>query len=498
VKRAILRVVLLSGLAQAVGFLKSILIAFYFGVNPDLDGYYLSQVIPAFGVGVGIALIQTGFIPVDARLAAEGNETARFKLRGAIFWLVCFVGGILALLAALAAPWLVSVLSPEASAAVQSAATESLRVLACLLFINAMADYFGLVLNADMRFAVAALAPAANAAAGLAILYMWPEYGLTNLIWGTVIGVVLQLSIVGAAIGRGRIFWRFASQEIPWHALHQAGRQAAAIFPGVLIANLSSALPQILAARLGDGAVSTMGYALRIQGALTQVLVITVSTVLLPHFSTLVARNQWRELGHELGHIWFNVFWVGLMLPMTVGLIGMDVVHLVFARGLFDADAETSVYRAWWWLSFALLPTLWSLVLAKLFQGLFRGVLLSWLSLLGIVVLLATGTVLGRIWAVDGVAIAVVLSYATVAIACHYALLRISRHHPGLKPALLKQTVYTAAAGTLLLGMAVWILSYVRNTEAITRVLFISLALAAGGYAIHRALGTGLERTVPR
>jgi putative peptidoglycan lipid II flippase len=283
---------------------------------------------------------------------------------------------------------------------------------------------------------------------------------------------------------------------MPLASLHQLARQALAIFPGVLMANLSAALPQILAARLGDGAVSTMGYALRIHGAVTQALVMTVSTVLLPHFSGLVARHQWRELGEELQRIWYNVFWAGLMLPLSVGLVGLDMVHLVFGRGLFDTEAEMSVYRAWWWLSFALLPMLWGSVLAKLFQGLFRGGLLSWLALLGAMVLVVAGNLLGRILAVDGVAIAVALSYGSVAIACHFGLLRACRDCAGLKPALLKRTVWTAAAVTLLGGMAVWMFRYLKDAETFARVLLIVIPLAVGGYAVHRALSAGLERRV--
>jgi len=496
VKRAILRVILFSGLAQGVGFFKSILIAFYFGVSPRLDGYYLSQVLPAFGVGIVTALIQAGLIPLDARLSAEGREIERFRVRGAIFWLVFFVGGFLAVMTALTAPWLVWLLSHEASPEVQAAAVESLRVLACLLFINSLADYLGLVLNADMRFSIPALAPAANAAVGLTILQLWPEYGLTNLIWGTLAGVVAQLVIVSGALGTERICYRLARSEMPLASLYQVASQALAIFPGVLTANLSAALPQVLAARFGDGAVSTMGYALRIHGAVTQVLVMAVSTVLLPHFSALVAGQQWRELGQKLEIIWFNVLWVGLMLPLGVGLVGLDAVHLVFGRGLFDAEAEMSVYRVWWWLSFALLPMLWAVVLAKLLQGLSKSGLLSWLSLLGLIALLAAGNLLGQVLAVNGVAIAIALSYGVVAVACHAVLMRVGRDCPGLKPALLKQTLWTAAAVAVLAGAGIWISWSMKNAEGITRMLLLAAALGVGGFGSYRGLSAGLELRV--
>ena len=68
------------------------------------------------------------------------------------------------------------------------------------------------------------------------------------------------------------------------------------LLPAMMLANSAAAIVQFRAAQLGEGVVAAYGYAARLHGALAQILVIGLSTVLLPHFAALWSRGETAEI----------------------------------------------------------------------------------------------------------------------------------------------------------------------------------------------------------
>ncbi len=135
--RDIARVLTLSALTQIAGFGKSVLIAYYFGVNAELDGYYLAQAIPALFSSVSTLFLQTGLLTVYVNHLARGESEAAAALLARILLALAALGIAISAVVSASAPTLVSLIAPDASASVQDSAVTSLRILAFLLLLNA-------------------------------------------------------------------------------------------------------------------------------------------------------------------------------------------------------------------------------------------------------------------------------------------------------------------------------------------------------------------------
>ena len=360
-RRQLAAVFFLSGLAQFAAFAKSVLIAYYFGIGKDLDGYFLAQALPVTLAGIVAGFLQTGLLPIYAGHVARQEFDAAASLLARILVAVAVFGAIVSVATSVASPYLISWIAPEVSAPVHQAAVWSLRVLAFLLLLNALVDCLSIALNAHGAFVVAALAPTINALVSGTLLFVLPEWGLANLIWGALIGLVGQLALVAYEIRRQRI-------RLLWKAdadLKPVALAGASIVPGLIFAQLSGLIPQIVAARLGDGAVATFAFAMRLHGALVQVLAIALSTVLLPHFAHIVGRGEHRLIAGLLRK-GFPIFaLLSLAVLIWIGLVGGSFVAVVFERGEFDHSATASVTTTWLWLAAGLLPTTWGIVLAR-------------------------------------------------------------------------------------------------------------------------------------
>lgn len=420
-RRDIARVLSLSALTQVAAFGKGVLIAYYFGIGVQLDGYYLGHAIPATITGILIGFLQTGFLTIYAGQLARSETHAAAALLGRMLIVLAAVGVFLGLVLSSAAPLLVSLLAPDSTSLVQDAAVTSLRVLAFLLLLNGLVDCLSLALSAHGFFSVAAFAPTANALIASALLVALPDWGLDNLIWGTLLGFFVQLLLVGAEMRRRGITLRW-NVRVNLAPVANAG---AAIVPGLVFANLNALIPQIIAARMGDGAVAAFSFAARLHGAATQVLAMALSAVLLPYFAHAAGRGDHAAIASALRKGFPTIALIAVAALLWVGLVGDRFVSLLFERGAFNESATTSVSTTWFWLTVGLLPAIWGVVLAKVLQALRLGLTMSVIAFFGLLITSVLSVVLANTAGLSGLALA--LTLGTLGAALGNAL--VARRH---------------------------------------------------------------------
>lgn len=430
-KRTFVLITFVTGTSYGFVLLKSIVVAYYFGVGAELDGYYLALTVPTLFAGVLGGVLQTGFFPIFARLAAGGEHESARRFRATLLAVVAGVGLLGSVGLSLASPYLSTWLAKGASDAVVDATHYSLTILAFTFAFNAFSDYLGYSLASASLFLVAAAAPAVNALVGTVFLLAWPEGRLTNLVWGTLLGVLAQIAILVVAAHGARILaggsrsYAFRDPRI-WAEVLRLG---AWILPGVVFANIMVALPPMLAADLGDGAVSAYGYASRLNGMLVQVLVMASSSLLLARFSELASLHNGEELARLLSRGFAMTVGIAVLALAWVWLVGEFAIEVAFGRGNFDTVAVTQVASLWVVLTMSLLMVLWGNTLAKLFQAWARPKFMSIVAFASLLAFVAGATLLKPTLGVEGIAWAYLVSQFVSAAALTWALLRQLREH---------------------------------------------------------------------
>ncbi len=376
--RDISRTMVASVLAQAAGVGKSVLIAYYFGLSAELDGYYLAQAIPVTLAAILVGFVQTGFIPrYSAALAQDRAEDAS-RLAGSMLSLLGGVSLALSVLLAAAASLIVPTITARGTG-IDEAALVSLRVLAFLVLLNGLADAYALLLNAHSRFAAPALAPAANALVATALLAAVPHWGLANLLAGTIAGLLVQTAILWW-IGRHAgitIHWRRSGE------LREAMQAGRSFMPALLFSNLTLLVPTAAASHLGEGAVAALSMAMRFHLAATHAAAIAVSSVLLPRFASALALRRPGDVKAMLRGGFPFAIAIGIGCVVWIGVAGPEFVRLLLQRGAFDEKAAALVSTSWLWLSIAVFPSVWGTALAKALQAMQLGRQLSALALFG-------------------------------------------------------------------------------------------------------------------
>lgn len=404
-------------LLQLTGFAKLLIIAKYFGAGALLDAYYLALVIPTFLLSVSSGLVQTAVVPAYVGARARGNtETARSLANASLTWIAIGLGGAAALLDAargLAEPIVASGLGPETRVALGTAFV----YLAWSAPLNALADAVALLLNAEGRFSVAAAAPLANLVVSTVILVLWGHPTIDALVWSLLVGLVVQTLMVLVATRATGMHLR--PQLVFPSALPRllSGVAAPALF-SMVVGNLAPAFVQVVSARVGTGAISAMGYASRLHNSLVQAVVISVSLVLLPRFSRLIAESRNEELRTTLERLFAATLLFAAAAVVLVAAGGEPAIQMLLQRGNFTPADTGLVSRVWLALTAGLFSLTWYNFLFRLLQA--RQ--LAWVMLGLNCMLLITNVALALSllrWGLVGVASSTATTYTLLMWWCH-------------------------------------------------------------------------------
>ncbi len=245
-----------------------------------------------FGEGV----LSASFIPVYARLLAEGKREEAGRVAGAVFALLALVSSLLVLLGVLATPLLLNLIAPGFSGARRELAIQLVRIFfpgAGLLVLSAWC--LG-VLNSHRQFFLSYAAPIVWNLAIIAALILSgspvaPESLARTAAWGSVAGSALQIGVqlptVLRLLGSLRL-----SLDTSWEPVRAVTRNFIPVFIGRGVVQVSAFIDTLLASFIPQGAVAALSYAQILYTLPVSLFGMSVSAAELPIMSSALGSDQ--------------------------------------------------------------------------------------------------------------------------------------------------------------------------------------------------------------
>lgn len=336
-------------LSNLTGLVRQILIANQFGTGFEIDAFYAAQTLPdiLFALAAGGALA-SAFVPTFTEVLARPDPAAAWRLASSTMTLVSLVLAAASAVAALAAPWLVTLLAPgfERNPGQMALAVDLLRILLLSPTLFGISGLIMGILNAHGRFLAAALAPTfywLGTIAGL--LFLTPTYGIYGLAWGAVLGAALHLGVQLPALFQLRpALTPQADARDP--LVRQVVGLMGPRLVGVGAVQLNFVVSTNLASALARGSLTALKQAWQIFSMPQVVLAQALGIAILPTFSAQAARGDLDGMRRSLNEA-LRLLLV-LALPATAGLLllGQLIVRLLFEYGRFDAESTALVSTA--------------------------------------------------------------------------------------------------------------------------------------------------------
>ena len=337
--------------SRIVGLIRQRALAHYLGLSFAADAFNAAFRIPNFLQNLfGEGVLSASFIPVYARLLAEGDEAEAGRTAGAILALLSFATAVLVAVGMVITPILIGVIAPGFSGDKRELTIVLVRILfpgAGLLVLSAWC--LG-VLNSHRRFLLSYSAPIVwNVAIIVALLFTGgraapPALALAAAA-GSVVGSALQLLVqvptVWTLVPRIALSFGRASANV-----RTVITNFVPVFVGRGVVQISAYVDTVIASFLPGGAVAALASAQVLYTLPVSLFGMSVSAAELPAMSsatgtsTEVADALRGRLGAGLRRIAF------LVVPSAVAFaaLGDIVAGALFQTGRFTHDDAVYVW----------------------------------------------------------------------------------------------------------------------------------------------------------
>jgi putative peptidoglycan lipid II flippase len=338
-------------LSRITGFLRDMVVAYFFGAGMATDAFLVAFRIPnLWRKLVGEGSMTVSFIPVyteylTQRAREDSQEVAHiaFTMAGILLFVLTALGIIFSpvLIKMFALTW-----SPT-SEKFQLALTLNRIMFPYLFFVGLFALSMG-ILNSLRHFFAPAFATVFLNLSIIGSVFLFYDHfrsPVMALAIGVLAGGVLQFFFQIPFLLEKKIGFQF-NFNFRHPAIKRIGFLMIPGLIGTAVYQLNEVIDTMFATSLPDGSVSYLYYAGRLMEFPLGIFVIAIGTAALPSFSLLVAQGKTEEFKETVSF----TFRLGsfICIPAMVGLISLriPILNLLLQRGEFDYFATKMTGRA--------------------------------------------------------------------------------------------------------------------------------------------------------
>ncbi|HWR36991.1 MAG TPA: murein biosynthesis integral membrane protein MurJ [Clostridia bacterium] len=338
-------------LSRVAGLFRDSAFAHYLGNSYTADAFRAAFRIPNFLQNLfGEGVLSASFIPVYARLRAEGKHEEASRLAEAIGALLALTTSLLVVLGVIAAPWLLELIAPGFHGEKRELTIQLVRILfpgSGLLVFSAWC--LG-ILNSHRKFFLSYAAPVIwNLTIIATFLLKGPgakaAHLATLVAWGSVLGSALQfgvqLPVVLKLLSPMQSLIAARSQHV-----RTVVTNFFPVFVSRGVVQISAYIDSMLASFLPDGAVAALAYAQTLNSLPVSLFGMAVSAAELPAMSSAmgsqdeIAAALRTRLARGLEQISYFV----VPSAMAFLALGDVVVATIYQSGIFT---ERDVRYVW-------------------------------------------------------------------------------------------------------------------------------------------------------
>jgi len=338
-------------LSRILGYIRDMVIAYFFGAGIATDAVFVAFRIPntlrrLFGEGA----LTVSFIPVFSEYLEHKERRDWEELVNGAFTLLSLVLAGISILGVLFAPWVIRILAPGFVDSEQFRLTVLMTrvVFPYLFFIGLVALSMG-VLNALGHFTAPAVAPALLNVSMIGcafLLFQRFNPPVVALAIGVLVGGVTQFLFQIPYLLKKGIRFRpnFSFGSTP--GLSRIGALMGPAVVGTAVVQINVFVSQILASFLMKGSISFLYYAYRLIEFPLGVFVVALGTAALPSFSRLVTQQRVGEFREVVCFSLCMVFFLTIPAMMGLIILRVPVIYLLFQRGEFGSLATSLTAQA--------------------------------------------------------------------------------------------------------------------------------------------------------
>jgi len=347
-------------ISRVLGFLRDILIAFFFGTGYGAQAFVVAFRLPNIWRSfVGEEAVNAAVVPILSEYKAKKNLNDFKSLSKALVISSFFILSLITIAGVFFAPLLIKLIAPGFKADIEKyilSVRLTRLMFPYILLIGLTAMVAGIAISQRVFWSYSWAPAVLNVSIISSVIIFGKRYGVYSLAFGVILGGLLEMfmqffAIRGKGIYKAKTVLIHPEYKRIWKLLlprfFGAGVYQVSIFIDTILASLQSIV--------GSGAIAALYYAQRFVQLPLAVFATSLATAVLPFFS---AKNIEDENGSIEENLLLSLRFVAfIMVPATFGLfiLSKEIIIAVFQHGNFSSYSTAMTASALKFYSLGLL-----------------------------------------------------------------------------------------------------------------------------------------------
>nr|WP_294572342.1 murein biosynthesis integral membrane protein MurJ [uncultured Romboutsia sp.] len=325
-------------LSKVLGFGRELALTYVYGANAIADAYITALSIPSVLFATIVSALGTTFVPLFFEINKSKGREKSLLFTNNVFNIVIIISIIMAIFGFIFAKPLVKVFAMNFDGEKLSLAVKFTRIMIFGIVFIGLSNIMTSWLQIKENFTIPGMIGFPYNILIIAGIILSSAGNVYIMAIGTVIGMVSQfLFQLPFAIKNGykhKLYINIKDEYIKKMLI-----LVMPVFLGVAVNQVNAIVDRSLASTLGDGAITVLNSANRLNQFVLGLFIATIAAVIYPTLSKLSSENNKEKFAKSVSQSINTV--VLLIIPISVGAIVLaePVVKLVFERGAFDSDA---------------------------------------------------------------------------------------------------------------------------------------------------------------
>lgn len=339
--------------SRIVGLLRERVLTTMFGAGDVFDAFVAAFRVPdmIFNLLV-LGALSAAFIPLFTEKLVKGQrgKQAAFDLAVGILNIMVLVVGLLAIIFAVGAPYIMPLVVPGFEGEKLKMTIMLSRIMALQPVLLGISFIFSGILNSFKRFVVYALAPILyNGGIIIGVLVLVPLLGVAGIAWGVVLGALLhglvQLPSV-LKVGwrwRPRLLWSEKDVRALWRMMVPRAVGLAANQVNLLTVS-------VLGSGLLAGSITVFHLANNVQYLPVGIFGIAFAQAAFPTLAEQVARKRMGDFRDTLTRVLRYILFFVVPVSLFFFLLRAQIIRVLYGAGAFDWEDTILTFETFGWL----------------------------------------------------------------------------------------------------------------------------------------------------
>lgn len=340
VAKATIGLMIVTMLSKVLGFGRELALTYIYGASASADAYITAVSIPTILFASIATALATTFIPIFYEVDKIGGREKSLEFANNIFNILIILSGIMALLGFVFAEPLVKVFAMNFSGEKLELAVGFTKIMIFGIVFIGLSNIMTAWLQITGNFTIPGMVGFPYNILIIGGILLSSKGNINIIAIGTLIAMVSQfLFQLPFALKNGYKYKAYINIKDEY--IKKMLGLIIPVFIGVGVNQINAIVDKSLASTLGDGFITILNSANRLNGFVLGLFIVTIASVIYPTLSKLSNEDNKEKFAKSVAQSVNTV--VLLIIPISVGAIVLaePVVRIVFQRGAFDSQATS-------------------------------------------------------------------------------------------------------------------------------------------------------------